>query len=138
MGDTGTAAGNSEESLRGKGQHLLVVDDELILREIASEILGEHGYRVHAVASGEEAVEFIKENPVDLVLLDMIMEPGINGRETYVELLRIDPQLKVIVVSGYSQNSEVEETIRLGSGRFLKKPYSSTSLLQAVRDELGS
>ena len=69
---------------KGKGETILVVDDVESQREISCKILDALGYKSNAVSSGEEAVEYLKENNVDLLLLDMIMDPGINGRETYV------------------------------------------------------
>ena len=68
------------------------------------------GYKTEAVSSGEEAVEYLKEETVDLILLDMIMYPGINGRETYERIIKIHPNQKAIIVSGYAETAEVKET----------------------------
>ena len=70
------------EELSGNGEHILVVDDEPQLRDIASQMLQSLGYKIDSVSSGELAVEFVKENPVDLIVVDMLMEPGMNGRQT--------------------------------------------------------
>jgi two-component system cell cycle sensor histidine kinase/response regulator CckA len=105
-------------------------------REISTEMLTELGYRVTAVASGEEAVAFVKENTVDLVVLDMIMEPGIDGLETYTRLQSIRPGLKSLLVSGFSETGRVKDAQLLGAGPYVKKPFGIEAIGLAVRDEL--
>ena len=122
--------------LKGQGERVLVVDDEAMLRDIASQILVELGYRVNAVDSGEAAVEFLRRESVDLVLLDMFMEPGINGQETYRRILNIYPEQKAIIASGYSRSDDVREAMKMGVGRFIEKPYTIEQLGNAVRQEL--
>lgn len=124
------------ESVRGSGETILVVDDEVQLRDIACSILTAQGYHTYHAASGEEAVAFIREKEVHLVLLDMLMDPGWNGRRTYEEIRKIKPQQKAIIVSGYSEGEDVNACISIGAGRFLKKPYSLEHLCLAVREEL--
>ena len=124
------------DSVRGSGESILVVDDEPQLRDIACSILSEQGYRTYHAPSGEEAVAFIKKREVHLVVLDMMMDPGWNGRRTYEEILKIRPQQKAIIVSGYSEGEDVNACLSLGVGRFLKKPYSLEHLCRAVREEL--
>lgn len=119
-----------------KGEHVLVVDDELLLRKVASQILLELGYEVSSVASGEEAIEFVKDNPVDLLIIDMLMEPGITGRKTYEQILKTYPQQKAIVASGFSESDDVKATLQLGARGFIKKPYSIDQLGHAVKDAL--
>jgi CheY-like chemotaxis protein len=121
--------------LRGKGS-ILVVDDEEIQRDIASTILTVLGYSVETAASGEQAVEFLRRKSVDLVILDMIMPPGMNGRQTYEMMLTVRPGQKAIIVSGYSENEDVQEACRLGAGAFVKKPYSLNQLGMTVKEEL--
>ena len=75
------------ENLTGNNEHLLIIDDEPQLRDIAGQILKTLGYRVDSVSSGELAIQYVKDNPVDLLVIDMLMEPGINGRQTYEEIL---------------------------------------------------
>ena len=82
------------------------------------------GYKTETVASGEEAVKYLKGQTVDLILLDMIMEPGINGRETYEEIVKIHPRQKAIIASGFSESREVNLALEKGVGSFVKKPYS--------------
>jgi two-component system cell cycle sensor histidine kinase/response regulator CckA len=95
------------------------------------------GYKAKAVNSGEAAVEYLKENTVDLVLLDMIMDPGINGRETYEQIIKIHPNQKAIIVSGFAETDEVKEAQKIGAGRFVKKPISIERIGLAIREELG-
>ena len=79
------------EGYLGRGEKILVVDDEERQREIASGILTRLGYIAESVSSGEDAIEYVKTNPVDLILLDMVMPKGINGRKTYEEIIKIQP-----------------------------------------------
>jgi signal transduction histidine kinase len=122
---------------RGSGEKILVVDDVESQRDISCKMLDMLGYNAKAVASGEEAVEFLKENSVDLILLDMIMDPGINGRETYEKILRIRPDQKAVIVSGFSETAEVKETQRIGAGKYIKKPLTMQQMGIAVKEELG-
>ena len=124
------------DSISGNKEKILVVDDEQTQRDIASQILERLGYSVLTVGSGEEAVAYLKHNAVDLVVLDMIMESGISGRETYEKIIESNPRQKAIVVSGYSETSDMRETLKMGAGRFIKKPYSIADLGKAVREEL--
>ncbi len=124
------------DTLRGKGEKILVVDDIESQREISCSMLEKLGYIAHAVPSGEEAVEYLKENSVDLIILDMIMEPGINGRETYERIKRINPSQKAIIVSGFAETEDVKETMRLGAGQFVKKPFMLQAIGMAIKEEL--
>ncbi len=127
-------AGNMEDYM-GDGK-ILVVDDIGQQRDIASALLGRLGYTVIAVDSGEKAVEFLKENYVDLVILDMIMEPGIDGLETYKRIIKTRPGQKAIIVSGYAETERVKEAQTLGVGFYLKKPYTLNKLGRAVKNAL--
>ena len=120
----------------GNNEHILVVDDEPLLRDIACQVLRSFGYAVNAVRSGELAIQFVKENPVDLILIDMLMEPGMNGRQTYEEIIKLYPRQKAIVVSGFSESDDVRETLRLGASDFIKKPYSIEQLGRVVKKAL--
>jgi len=94
------------------------------------------GYNTKAVSSGEEAVEYLKVNRVDLLLLDMIMDPGINGRETYEKVIEIYPEQKAIVASGFAETDDVKGAQKLGAGKYLKKPLTLEKLGLAVKEEL--
>jgi PAS domain S-box-containing protein len=124
------------ESLHGTGT-ILVVDDEEEQCEIASQMLTMLGYTVATVASGENAIAYCRANTVDLVILDMLMEPGINGLQTYRQILKICPGQKAIIASGFSENKSVKDIKSLGAGFFIKKPYSIKLLGEAVLHELG-
>ena len=124
------------EDFKGRGETILIVDDVESQREIACNMLAALDYKVEAVSSGERAVEYLKEHSVDLVLLDMIMDPGISGRETYERILEIHPKQKAIIVSGFAITEDVVATQKLGAGKYLKKPYTLEKIAIAVRDEL--
>jgi two-component system, cell cycle sensor histidine kinase and response regulator CckA len=124
-------------TLTGHGELVLVVDDVASQRVITSSIIEKLGYRVESVPSGEEAVEFVKRQPVDLLILDMIMSPGISGRETYSRIIRMYPEQKAIIVSGYAETEDVKETLRLGAGAFLKKPLMIGDLANTAHSLLG-
>jgi len=121
--------------LKGSGT-ILVVDDEQQQRELASKMLTLLGYSVITAASGEEAIEYCKKSSVDLVLLDMLMEPGINGLETYQQILSISPSQKAVIASGFSESNSVVSAKELGVGSFIKKPYGLEQIGMAVKKEL--
>jgi two-component system cell cycle sensor histidine kinase/response regulator CckA len=114
----------------------LVVDDIADQREIASNLLTKIGYNVCEVSSGEAAVEYLRENKADIVVLNMIMAPGIDGLETYERVLEINPKQKAILVSGFSETERVREAQKLGAGAHVKKPYVMEKIGVAIRDEL--
>jgi PAS domain S-box-containing protein len=120
----------------GHGETILVVDDEEGQREIACSILEKLGYRVEAVSGGAEAVAYIKQRPVDLVILDMVMPMGMGGRETYEEIIKVRPGQKAIIASGFAKTEDVEAAQRLGAGRYIKKPYTLEKIGAAIKNEL--
>ncbi len=122
--------------LLGCGESILVVDDVVEQREIASRIFDKLGYRVTTAASGEEAVEYLKKNRVDLVVLDMIMEPGIDGLETYKRILAYHPEQRAIIASGYSETDRVKQTLQLGASAYVKKPFLLGEIGLAVKQAL--
>ncbi|MCK5125835.1 MAG: response regulator [candidate division Zixibacteria bacterium] len=127
----------SEENKKLTGcEVLLIVDDIEEQRDLGSEIMSSLGYKVNTVDSGREAIKFLQNHSVDIVILDMIMESGFDGLDTYLEILRINPNQKAIVVSGYSVTERVDKLLAHGAGSFLKKPYTVKTLGVAVREEL--
>ena len=124
------------EDLMGRGESVLVVDDVEEQREIASGILNKLGYSVTSVSSGEEAVDFMNRSSADLLVLDMIMDPGIDGLDTYKQILDLHPDQKAIIASGFSETDRVKELQRLGAGAYLKKPYTLEKMGMAVKTEL--
>jgi two-component system cell cycle sensor histidine kinase/response regulator CckA len=128
---------DSDEEMAGGHESILIIDDEEVIREVAGEILSSYGYRVQLAADGEEGVKIYKkqEPRSDLVILDMIM-PRQGGRETLLKLKKINPAIKVLFSTGYSQNEKVNEIISLGVSGFIQKPYQVNNLLSKVREIL--
>ena len=124
------------ERYMGRGETVLVVDDIAEQRDVASGLLRKLGYRVHSVSSGEEAIEYLKQNRADILILDMIMAPGMDGMEAYRRILEIHPQQKAILVSGFSETYRVRKAQLLGAGVYVKKPYVMETIGLALRKEL--
>ena len=124
------------DDYKGNGETVLVVDDVESQRDISCAMLNKLGYKTVAVASGEQAVEYLEGVSVDLILLDMIMDPGINGLKTYERIIKIHPNQKAIIVSGFTETEDVKEVQKLGAGKYLKKPLTLESLGMAVKEEL--
>ncbi len=124
------------DALMGNGEHILIIDDELQQLAIASQMLSAFGYRISTANSGEEAIKYLQEHRVDLLLLDMIMEPGINGRQTFEQAIELQAEVRAIVVSGFSENDEVSRVQKLGAGQLIRKPYSLNQIGKAVQQEL--
>ncbi len=124
------------EELRGNGEQILVIDDEAQQRDVAVQMLSVLNYKAESVGSGEEAVEYVKENRVDLLLLDMVMDNGISGQQTYEQIAAISPGQKAIITSGFSETEAVEKTLELGANMFMRKPYTLAPLAAAVKQVL--
>ena len=124
------------DDYKGAGQRILVVDDVDIQRKLASKMLTTLGYQPVAVPSGEAAVEYLKKEDVDLVILDMIMHPGMNGRETYGAIMEFKPGQKAIIASGMAETEEVAKAQAMGAGQFVNKPYTIEDLAVAVQKAL--
>ncbi|MDJ0621656.1 MAG: PAS domain S-box protein [Desulfocapsaceae bacterium] len=120
----------------GNGERILVVDDLQTQLDIAKSILTRLGYNVDTVTSGEEALAFLADNTIDLIILDMIMNPGIDGLDTYRQISKIRPQQKVVIATGYSETSRVAEAQQMGASRLIKKPYSMHTIGQVIQEEL--
>lgn len=120
----------------GNKEFILVVDDMPEQREISATLLETLNYRVDTVSSGMEAVEYLKTRSADLVILDMIMAPGIDGLDTYKKIVELKPGQKAIITSGYSETERVREAQRLGAGEYIKKPYTLEKIGLAVLKEL--
>ena len=115
---------------------ILVVDDIQEQREVACAVLKKLGYKVEAVSSGEEALDFLKEKTADLLVLDMIMEPGMDGLDTYKRILELHPRQKAVIATGYAETERVKTAMQLGVGSYVKKPYTIKNLGLTVRKEL--
>ncbi len=127
----------SIDDIKGRGETVMVVDDVENQREISCKMLETLGYNYIAFSGGEEAVEYLKTEKADIILLDMIMAPGISGRETYERIAKINPGQKAVIVSGYSENEDVLAIQKLGAGSYIKKPFSLETLGRGIKSELG-
>ncbi len=115
---------------------ILVVDDEPVLTRIAARILRSNGYSVDTVGAGIDALaRYARAGAYDLVVLDSTM-PGMSGREVLDELLRRDPAVRVLVVSGYSMDGGPADLLQEGARGFLPKPFTPQELLGAIKDIL--
>ncbi|WP_028579808.1 hybrid sensor histidine kinase/response regulator [Desulfogranum japonicum] len=124
------------ETIRGNGERILIVDDQKNQREIALRLLNRLGYTPFAVSSGEDALEFLKKNSVELVLLDMLMDPGMNGYETFRMIQEYIPNQKAVITSGYAPTKDVQRAKRLGISQFVKKPFTLQELGLVIQNEL--
>jgi PAS domain S-box-containing protein len=122
---------------RGGIETILVVDDELSIREFAERILQRFGYQVLLARSGEEALEVYqgRKDGIDLVILDLGM-PGIGGYACLRELLKTDPSARVMIASGYAIDARMKEIMKSGAAGYIGKPYQFRELLAKVRDVL--
>jgi CheY-like chemotaxis protein len=121
---------------KGRGESILVIDDAVEQRKIATILLMKLGYSVASVSSGEEALEYLKNHSADLLVLDMIMDPGMDGLETYKRIIKRNPNQKAIIASGYSETEHVKEAQKLGAKQYVKKPYTLEKIGMAIRQEL--
>ena len=117
-------------------EKVLVVDDVEEQRNIALAMLEKIGYSVTAVSSGEESIKYLAQNHADILILDMVMDPGMDGFETYKEIVKRHPNQKAIIASGYSETDRVREAQRLGAGKYIRKPYTLENLGMSIRIEL--
>ncbi len=134
---TRTRAGDSlcgEAQCRGS-ESILVIDDDATQRRVIEQILKRLGYAVTALASGEEAVAHLRRHPYELLIIDMVMD-GIDGVETYRQVLEFAPQQKAILLSGYAISQRVQQALQMGAGAFVSKPVIFKELALAVRNEL--
>jgi CheY-like chemotaxis protein len=124
------------KSYKGKGETILIIDDEQRQREIASQLLTSLDYSVQTVSSGEEAVEYAKYHTADLLVLDMIMPPGQNGRMTFEKILQIHPNQRAIIASGFAEDDDVQATLAMGAKAFIAKPYTLDQIASAIHSTL--
>ena len=123
-------------SYMGRGETILVVDDLKNQREIASQILLKLNYATYTVSSGEKAVAFLESNSVDLVILDMVMDPGMDGLETFKEIRGLIPGQRVVIASGFAETDRVKAAQAMGAGQYVKKPYTIEKIGLAIRQTL--
>jgi PAS domain S-box-containing protein len=126
----------SLEVFMGRGESILVVDDVKEQRELAMLMLTRLGYHVTTVSGGEAAIEYLETNRSDLIVLDMIMDPGMDGLDAYQRILERHPNQKAIIVSGYSETDRVKKAQELGAGAYVRKPYVMEKIGLAIRKQL--
>lgn len=127
-----SVASLDKPAVSGQG-HVLVVDDEPVMRETAKSLLEDIGYRVTVAEHGQEAVDRIRESgkEIDLVLLDMIM-PVMNGRDCFFALRALQPELPIVLCSGFAQIEAVDDLVTQGLSGFIHKPFRSAELSRAI------
>jgi len=116
---------------------ILFVDDEDVIIDVNREILESLGYKVVAAKSGQEALEVYRklQGKISLIILDMIM-PGMDGEATYDSLKKVNPELRVILSSGYSKNEQAKAILEKGCQAFIQKPFSISDLSMTIRQVL--
>jgi CheY-like chemotaxis protein len=126
-----------EFPVQGGSERVLLVDDDEHIRQTGKEILTNFGYDVVLAVDGEHALEIYQSDydDIDLVLLDLIM-PGMGGKQCLENLVRINPDAKVVLVTGYSMDGYIRETIQKLSKGLIIKPYQAKKMLRFVRDVL--
>ncbi len=120
----------------GNGEKILVVDDVEEQRMLMDDMLGRIGYAVAVAESGEAAISKVRNHRFDLIILDMVMDPGMDGLDTLTRVLEIVPDQKAIILSGYSDTERVNEALNIGAVAYLKKPVVLEKLGTAVRNAL--
>ncbi len=123
--------------LYSDNETILLVDDNESVLDVACDILGQYDYTILTAESGEEAVEIYerKGDQIDLVILDIGM-PGMGGHRCFKELLKINPEVKVLIATGYSANGKVKETLEAGAAGFIGKPYRLIDMVKKIREVL--
>jgi len=119
------------------GKTILLVDDEDMVWDVISAMLGDLGYDVLLASNCRDAISVYENNPgqIDLVMLDMLM-PELSGRETFFLLKEIDPNVQVLMTSGYVSNEDIQDVLNAGACGFLQKPYRMKELEKCISDIL--
>ncbi len=134
--DTGKVPEEKKRIFNGKGT-ILLIDDEKGVVEVCSEMLGTLGYQVKAVSNRLDALEVLKTNnhKIDLVILDMVM-PRMNGEKTFKKIRTLDPDMRVLMSSGYSREAEIEKMMKKGCNEFILKPFDVAALSEKLNTVL--
>jgi CheY-like chemotaxis protein len=124
--------------VKGSGT-ILLIDDEKMILDVGVELLEELGYSVISAMSGSEAIDVFQkdQNKIDLIIMDMIM-PGMGGGETFDRLKEIDPDIKVLLSSGYSINGQATKIMHRGCDGFIQKPFNMNQLAEKVQGILAN
>jgi len=126
------------EMIKGHGESILIIDDIAEQREMAMQMMSALGYKTFCAKTGEEGIEHIKSHQTDLILLDMILGPGFDGLDTYRQIKKLNPKLKVIIVSGAAQSDRINQALTIGARQFVRKPYSLKTMGMSIRKEINN
>jgi PAS domain S-box-containing protein len=121
------------------GRHILLVDDEKVLRDVGLKMLGELGYKASICSNGKEAVELYKKSwkSIDLVILDMVM-PVMDGKDSFLAMRKINPDISALLASGYSIDGEAQGILDVGVKGFIQKPFKSDQLSRKIAEVLNN
>ncbi|GAB4229324.1 MAG: sigma-54 dependent transcriptional regulator [Acidobacteriota bacterium] len=114
---------------------VLVIDDESVMREVLGTLLEKEGYRVLTAATADEGLQVFQEEPIDLVLLDLML-PGKSGLKVLDEILAIDRDAVVVMISAYATIESAVQATKQGAFDFLTKPFKNEELLHVIRNGL--
>ena len=130
--NTEPSTNNKEKNMTGS-ESILIVDDIEEQRNLAARLLSSLGYKTDTAENGSEALKILKKKRYDLIVLDMIMEDDFDGLDTFKEILKIRPDQKAIIVSGFAETDRVKEARNLGVNKYIRKPYSIKKIGTAIR-----
>lgn len=122
----------------GKGEKILVIDDIEEQRTIATAMLKQLGYTCESIDCGERAIEMLQSQNYDMLIIDMIMDPMMDGLETYKKVVEINPTQKAIIASGFSETDRVREALSIGVKAYIKKPYSLVTIAKTIKRHLAA
>ncbi|MBI5190390.1 MAG: Flp pilus assembly complex ATPase component TadA [Nitrospirae bacterium] len=125
-----------QDAVQAVGGTVLVVDDERDVQAVISIILGKAGFRTMTASSGREALDKVRENAPDIVLLDYMM-PGMNGLDTLKEIRKLRPETAVVIVTGRGSESTAADSIKMGADDYIAKPFDNEGLVASVKRVLG-
>ena len=127
---------NKTKNLKNRDA-ILIIDDEEIVREILLEVMEVANFQAYCAKTGKDGIDIFLQNKkkIKLVLLDLVM-PGLSGIETYKKLLKLDPQIKIILMSGYPDKEALNNVNLPESQEFIQKPFSVQEVISLVRQSL--
>ena len=127
----------STESTRSpNGETVLLVDDVPEQRRLGERILRQLGYDVHVAEHGRAAIRWLEQNRADLLVLDMIMQDDFDGLDTWLAAREVQPELRCVIATGFSETERVREAQKQGAGALVPKPYTREAIALAVKREL--
>ena len=115
---------------------VLVIDDDPLVCMLVEHKLAARGYRVTTAPDGAAGLALAREEPPDLIILDMLMPPGMNGAETFKQIVAIHPRQLAIIASGFAADRDLEAALAAGVKKYVKKPYLMETLAAAIKDTL--